>query len=173
MFALLWISPDQMFLCYILLQLGPDSNAPARMVTLDPPVPRMWMSVCWTRAPRPTSATTESVATSREALSASAGPATPDPSATTSLTSVSPTHAWSVLFLVHLLLIFPTQSLHPPVFSMGAARTWWTTTAATVSLALTVSNNQQQSGNIFILGIILTLAQIAQVTIHKTRTAKQ
>ena len=64
--------------------------APARTVTPEPRVPRTWTSVWKTQ----TSATMASVETSREALSASAGPATPGPSAITSLTSVSPTLVW-------------------------------------------------------------------------------
>ena len=82
------------------------------MVTPEPRVPRTWTSVWKTQ----TSATMASVETSREALSASAGPATPGPSAITSSTSVSPTHAWSVLFLIHLFLFWYFQHAHfPPV----------------------------------------------------------
>ena len=68
------------------------TGAPVPMVTLEPPAPKTWTS-----AIRRTSATTASAATSQAALSASVGPATRGPFATMSLTSVSPTLAWSVV----------------------------------------------------------------------------
>ena len=82
------------------------TGAPVPMVTLEPPAPKTWTS-----AIRRTSATTASAATSQAALSASVGPATRGPFATMSLTSVSPTLAWSVVHFLGfpILLILTTH----------------------------------------------------------------